>query len=199
MRLAVIGAGGVGRAIGTAWRAAGHDVVFGVRDIDRRRDLPGVATIDQATAGAAAVLVAVPGAALANLLDTYAHSLDGHLLVDATNVIGGTTLHQLPLLLARVPRARIFRAFCTVGVEVMTEPVIDGARADLVFCGPDGPDRALVADLVTDVGLRPIHLGGLDAADLVDGVTRLWFALAFRQGLGRHHGIRVLADPGHPS
>ncbi|WP_405091257.1 NAD(P)-binding domain-containing protein [Micromonospora sp. NBC_01392] len=199
MRLAVLGAGGVGRAVGAAWRAAGHDVTFGVRDADRHRDLPGVAPIEAAVDGAAAVLVAVPGAALADLLDTHAGSLDGHLLVDATNVLGGTTMHQLPLLLARVPRARVFRAFCSVGVEVMAEPVIDGARADLVFCGPDGPDRVRVADLITDVGLRPIHLGGLDAADLVDGVTRLWFALAFRQGHGRHHGIRVLTDPGRPS
>ena len=32
MRIAVIGAGNVGRAVGSGWTRAGHEVVYGVRD-----------------------------------------------------------------------------------------------------------------------------------------------------------------------
>jgi predicted dinucleotide-binding enzyme len=46
--------------------------------------------------------------------------------------------------------------------------------------------------LIRDVGLRPVRAGGLEAADVVDGVTRLWFALAFSGGWGRHHGLRIV-------
>jgi predicted dinucleotide-binding enzyme len=46
------------------------------------------------------------------------------------------------------------------------------------------------------VGLRPVRVGGLDCADVVDGVTRLWFALALHQGHGRHLGLRVLTGRG---
>jgi 8-hydroxy-5-deazaflavin:NADPH oxidoreductase len=32
MKIAIIGAGNVGRALGTGWRKAGHEVTLGVRD-----------------------------------------------------------------------------------------------------------------------------------------------------------------------
>jgi predicted dinucleotide-binding enzyme len=32
MRIAVIGKGNIGGSLGTKWRAAGHDVVYGARD-----------------------------------------------------------------------------------------------------------------------------------------------------------------------
>ncbi len=35
MKIAVIGAGNVGRALGSAWARAGHAIVFGVRDVNR--------------------------------------------------------------------------------------------------------------------------------------------------------------------
>jgi hypothetical protein len=34
--------------------------------------------------------------------------------------------------------------------------------------------------LLEDVGLRPVFVGSDDAIAVVDGVTRLWFALAVR-------------------
>ena len=33
MRIAIIGAGNVGRSLGTGWARKGHQVVFGVRDL----------------------------------------------------------------------------------------------------------------------------------------------------------------------
>ena len=37
MRIAVIGTGHIGGTLGRKWRAAGHDVVYGSRQGDRRR------------------------------------------------------------------------------------------------------------------------------------------------------------------
>lgn len=196
MRLAVVGAGDVGRTVGRAWARAGHEVRFGVRRRAAHGDLDGAEPIGPAIEAAAAVLLAVPAAALPDLLAAHAGGLAGAVVLDATNAVGQPVLHQLPLLTRYVPPGRVYRAFCTAGWEVLAEPVLDGVRADLAFCGPDGPDRTLVAGLIGDVGLRPVYLGGLDAADVVDGVTRLWFTLAFGRGYGRHHGIRVLGRDG---
>ncbi|HMK80860.1 MAG TPA: NAD(P)-binding domain-containing protein, partial [Xanthobacteraceae bacterium] len=35
MKIAVIGAGNVGGALGTAWAKAGHAIAFGVRDVNK--------------------------------------------------------------------------------------------------------------------------------------------------------------------
>lgn len=135
------------------------------------------------------MLLAVPGAALPDLLEQHGAGLDGRLVLDATNLVGAPTLHQVPLLAARLPTARVARAFCTVGWEVLADPVLDGQVADLFWCGP--PDVG-VEELIADTGARPVRVGDLDAAGVLDGVARLWFALTFGQGRGRRHGLRVL-------
>jgi len=35
VRIAVVGAGNIGRTLGTKWVAAGHEVVYGVRSPER--------------------------------------------------------------------------------------------------------------------------------------------------------------------
>lgn len=45
--------------------------------------------------------------------------------------------------------------------------------------------------LIEAVGLRPMYLGP-DQQDVVDGVLRLWFALAIGQGHGRHLAFHTL-------
>ncbi len=91
MRIAVIGAGNVGRALGHRWIASGHDVRFGVPDpaSGKYADLPGsrVGKPPQAAAGAEAIVLATPWpnteAAIRGLGD-----LAGKLVVDCTNPLG---------------------------------------------------------------------------------------------------------------
>jgi predicted dinucleotide-binding enzyme len=62
----------------------------------------------------------------------------------------------------------------------------------MFFCGPDGPARTQVEELITDVGLRPIYIGGPDQAGVVDGVLKLWAALAMGQKHGRRLAFKML-------
>ncbi len=104
----------------------------------------------------------------------------------------GATLHNVDILSARAPGAIQVRAFSTLGWENFADPGIEGAQVDPFYCGD--PAACEVADrLIADVGLRPVYVGGLDTAATVDGVTRLWFALAFGQGHGRRIAFKLLA------
>jgi predicted dinucleotide-binding enzyme len=155
-----------------------------------------VEKILEAVGSAEAVVLAIPGGGVEDLLDAYGASLDGKLLLDATNKLPGDKLHQVPLLEARLPAARVFRAFNTLGWENFAEPVIDGEVADLFYSGPDGDDRSAVEELIASVGLRPVYVGaGAEGADILDGVARLWFALALGRGRGRHIAFRTLGLP----
>lgn len=68
MRIGIIGAGNVGSALGHRLAAAGHDVVFGIRDPQRGADavkegLPAgarVADVSDAVRGSDAVILATP-------------------------------------------------------------------------------------------------------------------------------------------
>lgn len=198
MKLAIIGTGVIGTTIGRRWLEKGHTVNYGVRDEGAARtrsvsEGADVKSIPEAMRDAAATLIAVPGGAVENLLETHGSVLDGELLLDASNDVSGGPFHHMPLFEARLPTARVYRAFNTLGWENFAEPVIDGQQADLFYAGTQTDDRQLVERLITDVGLRPVYVGpGVAGADLLDGVTRLWFTLSAGQSFGRRLAFKTL-------
>ncbi len=201
MRVAIIGAGNIGSTLGRAWIAAGHDVRFGVTAPERTekydRTAGGTLTsVTDAVEQADAVVFAIPGSAVADVLSAVAPALDGGVVIDATNNVGGGgPLNSAAAVAAAAPGAHYFRAFNTLGWENFASPVFAGGeRADLFYAGADGPPRELVERLVADVGLHPVWVGGSEHVDTVDGVTRLWFALVMGRHLPRHTAFRVLSD-----
>src|SRR4051812_10803042 len=172
--IAVIGSGNIGQTVGEAWRRAGHEVVFA----SRSPDPPRTVAIAEAIAGAEVVLLAVPGAAVPQLLADHGQALDGHVVIDATNDMGGAQMHHPEAHEPSAPGARLVRAFNTVGFEVFGAPSFGGETANLFWCGPDDAE---IEKLLADVGLPPVRVGAIDAVDVVDGVGRLWLTLVFRQ------------------
>jgi predicted dinucleotide-binding enzyme len=186
-RIGVIGSGNIGETVGTAWRRAGHDVVFA----SRSPDPPRTVGIAEAVAGADVVLLATPGSAVPQLLAEHGEALDGRVVIDATNDMGGERLHHADAYAESAPGTRFVRAFNTLGFEMFAEPSIGGEVADLFWCGPED---AGVEQLIADVGLRPVRVGDIDAIDVVDGAARLWLTLVFRQGHPRRTAFRLLSD-----
>jgi len=77
MTIAVLGGGGVGSALAETWRERGHEVIVSTRD-----------TIAETAAAGEVVVLALPAAAVPEALTT-AGSLDGKILLDATNNLSG--------------------------------------------------------------------------------------------------------------
>lgn len=67
-----------------------------------------------------------------------------------------------------------------------------GVPGHLFYAGPDGDAQAVVEQLIEDVGLRPVRVGGLDQVGLVDAVLRLWFTLV-SGGRGRNMAFKLLS------
>lgn len=118
------------------------------------------------------------------------HDLAGKLVIDATNNVGASVANHAAAVALHAPQARYARAFNTLGGENFADPTYDGVQADLFFSATE-QDRATVESLVEAVGLRPMYLGD-NQQDTVDGVLRLWFALAVGQGHGRNLAFRTL-------
>lgn len=198
MNIAIIGAGNIGRTLGLAWLKAGHAVKFGVRQpadpkLDDLRPTAPVQTVAEALAEADVVVLAVPGGAVAQFAAEHGAALAGKVVVDATNNVRGADMNNLAPLRAHAPQAALVRAFSTLGWENFANPQLADQTVDLFFTAAPAI-RATAETLIRAVGLNPIYVGDLEATPLVDGLTRLWFALAFNQGYGRRVALKVLHE-----
>lgn len=203
LAVTILGAGNIGGTLGRKWLAAGHKVVFGVSDPQGKHAQELLAEFGAGvTVGTTpkvlvhkmdVVVMALPGTAMDATIREHAAQLDGKVIIDTTNRMGGGPMNSLATFQESTPHAHIYRAFNTLGWENFADPLFDGIPADLFYCGPDSEHHQIVEQLITDVGLRPMYLGGLEQITLVDSIAGLWFALAFGQHKGRHTAFKVLS------
>ena len=142
MKIAVIGAGGVGGGLGLAWARVGHDVTFGVPEAKMRpaRDKIGgqagrlaVATPAAAAESADAIVLAVPWPAAQEAVASLG-DVNGKLLVDVTNPLlpdfswldDSWLNEQFPSGAERIASwatgAHVFKAFNQTGAENLSDP-----------------------------------------------------------------------------
>jgi predicted dinucleotide-binding enzyme len=138
------------------------------------------------------VVLAIPGPAIDATIAQYADQLDGKIIIDTANKMGASSHNSFAALQQHAPHASIYRAFNSLGWENFANPLFDGTPADLFFCGTDGEARATVEQLISDIGLRPVYLGGVEQVGVIDSLLGLWFALAIGQGKGRHLAFKML-------
>jgi len=190
MKIAVIGKGNIGGTLGSKWRAAGHDVVYGARG--GSGDGPGGAplrSIGDALEGADVVVLAVPGAVVPEVVSEHGAAFAGKVVIDAVNRMGAAQYDSRALIADAAPSARYVRAFNSLGWENFADPL---PGANLFFAaGPEA--RAVAEELITAVGLEPAYLGDADATGAVDGLLPLWFALVKQNGGNRRVALRIVS------
>lgn len=201
MNIAILGTGNIGSTLGTKWAKAGHTIYFGTRDPQKPetqqlvRSLGANAratSIADAIQSADVVLFAVPGHAMDETISANASALANKIIIDAANKISSPVMNSFPTFTAQTPTAKLYRAFNNYGWENFESPKIGTDTADLFFCGVDSESRTKVAQLIADVGLNPVYLGGVEQVEIVDSILKLWFALSSAQKKGRHLAFKVL-------
>jgi 8-hydroxy-5-deazaflavin:NADPH oxidoreductase len=207
MRIAVIGVGNVGSALARAFREAGHTVVVSSRHASHARrvaeelDVAAASCNRAAAENAEMVVLAVPARALVSVLDETAECLDGVIVVDPTNpsddaeaiLRASASLAEAVFLLA--PGARVVKAFNTVLASRLNDPVISGIPLDGFYAGDDGPAKKVVADLLADMGFRPIDTGELLTARVLELMAFLNITLTAR-GWPWRSGWKLLGPVG---
>jgi 8-hydroxy-5-deazaflavin:NADPH oxidoreductase len=198
MKIAVIGKGNVGGTLGSKWREAGYDVVYGARDASAvgagaPPAGPGgapVLGIGDALKDADVVLLAVPDHAVGDVVTELGAALAGKVVIDAVNRIGAPEVDSRALIAGAAPSARYVRAFNSLGWENFARPL---PGADLFFAA-DPEARPVVEELITAVGLEPAFVGGPDATSTVDALLPLWFALVKQNGGHRRLALRIVRE-----
>ena len=220
-KLAVIGAGSVGTALGDAAAAGGLEVAYGVRDtasektaamISARPEGTQALEVPDAVTWADAVILATPSAHDDESIQAMAASLgavDGKVIIDATNpltpfrdglqVRWGQDASGGEVLQAALPSAAVYKAFNTIGVEHMSKAdgsLIGGERLTMLFCGSgeDGP-KQVVERVISSVGFAPVYAGDIRYARNLEAIAELWIHRAIFAGDGRNFHYQVIKAP----
>ncbi len=199
-RIAIIGAGPVGRALASGLKESAQSVGFGVRDPaaakrESASSIGPVVSIADAVDTARVVILAVPFSALAELAPILPLA-GGQVVVDATNAVGT----PLPDGFSSVGEfvgsmlpagVSLVKAFNTIGAEHLGDGRFEGVRSFLPIAGDD-EGRHVVTEMAGDLGFEVADLGGREKIAMVEEHARLWIHLAFSCGWGREFGLAVV-------
>lgn len=204
MQIVIVGAGNVGRALGSGWTRSGHKVTYAVRDPGKpdlgelRRQ--GAAVISSSGAGAAAEVVAltVPWAAVDASLKSLG-TLVGKIVIDATNPLApdfslaiGYTDSAGETVARLAPGARVVKAFNTTGFNNMADSRYAGGKLAMLVAGDNAEAKKIVLGLASDLGFDPVDAGPLAMSRYLEPMAMVWIKLAIAQKMGRDFGFALL-------
>ena len=206
-RIGILGAGKLGTVVARLAVAAGYDVrIAGSGDpkyialtVDVFARGAVATTASEAIDGADLVVLAIP---LYRVDSLPAHSLDGHIVIDATNhwlAVDG----PLPefteakdgtssVVAAKLAGARVVKALSHVGYHDLDAHARDARRIALGIAADDLQAADVVAGFVDRLGFEPVLIGPLAA-----GVGLQVGSHAFGAALGREALLRSVADFSH--
>ncbi len=203
MKLAIIGAGGVGGTLGAAWaRKAGHDVFFGVTNPRSDKTQALLRAIPGSRAGSAAeaaasgdiVVLATPWPATEAAIRSMG-SLQGRIVIDCTNPLAmgpdglgleiGHGISGGEKVQGWAAGASVFKSLNTTGFGNMADPMFHGVKSVMFVAGDDESAKPKVMTLVGELGFEVIDAGPLRVARLLEPHAMLWIHLALNRGLGR--------------
>ena len=195
-RIAIVGTGRMGAGLGIGLAQAGHVVVFGSREPDRRGDdlesrAPSSKVVRQGDClvDAKVVILALPYAEVEPFARQHAATLLDKLVIDISNPFDRLPNNQVAgaEITARAigDGARVVAAFKTNFAATLLDPIgPDGVRRDTFLAGDSEEHKHFVAGLARDLGFRPVDCGSLRNARILDGMVALMIELDRRYAGG---------------
>ena len=181
MKIGIIGAGNIGGTLTRRLTALGHDVtVANSRGPKTLTDLTSetgahAAPVEEVADGKDLLVVAIPENRVPDLPDHVLDTHDGHLVVvDTGNYYPRQRDGRIEEIEAGTPESRwverqlhhsVIKAFNNIYAQHLMgdgRPAGDRERIALPVAGDDGPDKALVMELVDSLGFDPVDAGGID-------------------------------------
>jgi predicted dinucleotide-binding enzyme len=186
-RIAIIGAGNVGIALGASAVKAGYDVVFASQHADKAKAVAAEAgaaaasTVREAAKDADIIVLAVPYASIAAVAAEIAPVAEGKVVIDPTNPLKpdysgpalGSDTSGAEEVARLLPRSRVVKAFNTLFAGNTAHPEALGFQLDSLFATDDEAAKDAVCGLSSSIGFRPIHVGPLVASRELEAMAWL--------------------------
>ena len=200
MKISILGAGRIGSGLGNKWKAAGHEIIFGLRNPDDpkykslRSDGFKLVTLTEAMEASDIIVVAVPFSAAREVLGS-ARDLSKKIIIDCTNALSGLPTGFLSAAEA-IGRwsgcEKVIKAFNATGSANLENPDYNGTRIDTYICGDNKDAKKVVKKLAEQVGFSVVDAGGIKNAYLLEAFAKLWINLAYQQEMGPGIAFKLL-------
>ena len=208
MKIAILGAGNLGGALGKGWAAKGHSIHFGVPQPQSEKMSSLVKSIGknaragsvhEAAENAAVVVLATPWPATRDAV-LAAGKLAGKIVIDCCNPLepdlSGLSIGQTTSAGEQVAQwaagARVVKAFNTTGAGNMANTHYGDKEVTMCVAGDDAAAKSVVMKLAQDLGFEAVDAGPLKVARLLEPFAALWVCLAVKQGLGPNIAFKLL-------
>ena len=207
MKVGVLGTGDVGRTLGSGFVELGHDVKMGARSAGNEKasawanaagPTASHGTFEDAARFGEIVVVATLGIANESAIRAAGtDSFDGKLVVDTTNPLDfsggmppklavGTTDSGGEQLQRLLPRAKVVKAFNTVGNAHMFRPQFPGGPPDMFICGDDDGAKQRLGEILIEFGWGIVDIGGIEGARYLEAMCLAWVLYGIRQNTWNH-------------
>lgn len=206
MKIGIIGAGNMGSALGRIWASQGHEVMLSYsRDRTKLETLAQsmnakAGTVAEAVQFAEVVLLVVPWGAVQNAIAS-AGTMAGKTVISCINPIEsdfsgleiGTTTSAAEEVAKLIPNAHVVEVLFPFAEILQSSSRQFGTdRPTQFYCG-DNPDaKENVAQLITEIGLSPLDVGGLTNARYLEPVGMLLVQLAYANRMGTNIGLKLI-------
>jgi len=208
MKIAIIGAGNVGKALARSSIRAGHQVTLSAASPESAADAAKATGAHaaknnvEAVDGADLVIIAVPYDKLGEVFRGLGSSVDDKVVVDATNHINAQNPGEVlgaasnaEEIQKRHPKVLVVKAFNYAFASRMFEPTVDGLRLDGFVAGDDQAAKDKALEFVESIGFRPIDAGPLVMARVLEGMALLNVTLQIRHGWPWQNGWKLVGPP----
>ncbi|MDQ6801263.1 MAG: NAD(P)-binding domain-containing protein [Acidobacteriota bacterium] len=210
MKIGILGSGDVGKSFARAFAATGNDVKIGSRTPEKLNDFvtqagPRVtaSTFKETARFGEVIVVATLGTGTEEAIRlAEPENFKGKVTIDATNPLdfipGGPpklAIGHTDSLGERVqrwaPKAKVVKAFNTVGNTLFYKPQLPGGPPDMFICGNDGDAKKAVSRICSEFGWGVIDIGGIEGSRYLEPMCMTWVLHGILSG-GWSHAFKML-------
>jgi predicted dinucleotide-binding enzyme len=208
MKVAVLGSGIVGQALGSGFVEHGHQVMMGTRDPQGEEVREWLGKTMQASAGkfveavqfGEIIVLSVLGRVVDKVIELAGPlNFTGKIVVDTTNPladsapVGGVLRYSTgpneslgEKIQALLPQAYVVKAFNSVGNTLMVNPHFDQGVPTMFLCGDNNSAKSQVAEIIRQFGWEPFDCGGIIASRAIEPLCMLWCIPGFLRNQWSH-------------
>jgi predicted dinucleotide-binding enzyme len=207
MKIAIIGTGNVGTALGANWKKSNHEIIYGSRNPQDEKHIElkkfaQVVTLSQAAMLGDVIVLATPWQSTEKAINEMGGTLDAKIVIDATNPLkpdlsgllisgdnsGGEQIAKW------ASKSKVVKALNSAFAKVMEQPEINGVKSMMLIAGDDLSALNTVAELVDDLGFQSQKMNGISNSRLLEMVGLTLITLGYKEGLGNEIGFSILKN-----